>query len=125
MIRSLNDLNKSNLGEYAKRQVRKYFNGTEDGNRTTDPAPDMERTFFCKPLGTKKNPRFNTPVRIVVRTTRRAQTDNRAVSEKAVVDGLVKAGIFKNDTKRWVKKITVPEPEISEEEKTLIIIEEI
>ena len=111
----------SDLPIHYQRQVREKL-ANENENRNTNTAPNMERAFSCKPLGTKENPRFNTPVRIDIRTTRRAETDNRAVSEKAVVDGLVKAGILKNDTKKEIKELNVYEPEINKVEKTIIEI---
>ena len=123
VIKNLKTLENSNLGEYAKEQIRGQLQ--KNDNRNTNTSPDMERTFICKPLGTKKNPRYNTPVRVMVCTTRKAETDNRAVSEKAVVDGIVKAGILKNDTKKRIPELVVPEPEINENEKTLITIEPI
>ena len=105
---------------YQRQAMEKLAN--ENENRNTDSVTNVERAFSCKPLGTKENPRFNTPVRIDIRTTRRAETDNRAVSEKAVVDGLVKAGILKNDTKKEIKELNVYEPEINKVEKTIIEI---
>ncbi|MGW8324055.1 MAG: hypothetical protein ACWGNI_00035 [Desulfobacterales bacterium] len=123
-LRNTADVMRSNLGEYAKEQILNVLGKEKNGNRASDTAPDMEQTFVCKPLGTKKNPRFNSPVRIVVRSTRKRQTDDGAVSEKAVVDGLVKAGILKDDRKEYAR-VTVEEPELSQEEKTIIEIEEI
>lgn len=120
-IFTFHNFESSGLGEYAKEQIRKHLKA-KDGNRNTDTSTNVESAFICKPLGTKENPRFNSPVRIVVRTTYRNQTDNRAVSEKALVDGIVKAGILKDDSKKYVKELIVHEPEISEEEKTEIII---
>lgn len=108
--------------EYYQSQIRRQL---ETCDRNTGAVADVERAFVCKPLGTKENPRFVAPVCVTVRTTRRAEVDNRAVSEKAVVDGLVKAGILANDTKKQIKELFVPEPEIGQEEKTVITIETI
>lgn len=108
--------------EHYQEQIRRQI---ETCHRNSGPVANVERAFVCKPLGTKENPRFAHPVRVTVRTTRRAEVDNRAVSEKAVVDGLVKAGILANDSKKEIKELFVPEPEIGPEEKTIIIIETI
>lgn len=125
MFRSLSDVEKSCLSEDAKEQIRNALKAKND-NRVTNPAPNVEQSFVCKPLGTKENPRFTNPVRIVVCSTRKRETDFRAISEKAVIDALVKNHILADDRKRKnIVSLIVEEPEISNDEKTVIVIEEI
>lgn len=124
-IRTINELNKYGFPDHINEQIRRAFRKKTDDYRVADSAPDAEHPFRCQPLGTKENPRFDSPVRIVVRSTRKHETDFRAISEKAVVDGLVKAGILKDDRKKYIADLIVEEPEISTEEKTIIEITEV
>lgn len=119
-IKSLKQLDRSNLGEYAKEQIHRAFS-----NKTTNPTTNLEQPVVNKQVGKKKNARFNKPVCIDILSTRKRQTDNRAISEKALVDALVKTGILKNDTKNEIIELNVYEPTISSEESTIVIISEL
>lgn len=122
-IRSIKDLSKSNISEYVKQQIRSEF--TKIGNRNTHTSSNLEQFVINKQVGKKKGARFNNPVRIHIITYRCRETDHRAVSEKALVDSLVKAGILKNDSKEEIPEEPIVKVVISDDEKTKIIIEEI
>ena len=93
-------------------------------NRNPGSASNKKRNTWNEQVETETFTRFDRPVNIVVHTTRRRQTDNRAVEEKYFIDALVTAKILQDDRKTFVNRLDVPEPEIGKDEKTIIEIEE-
>lgn len=115
----------SELPECYRKQAKEQLDRQKAHSRNTGSAPDKKRAVRYESLEAKKAPRFNGPVDITVRTTRRRQTDHRAVEDKYFVDSLVSAGILQNDTKKHVRFLDVPEPEIGTNENTIIEIEKV
>jgi Holliday junction resolvase RusA-like endonuclease len=123
-IRSPKDIERYGFPDYIKEQLLNAFKKKND-NRATNTASNMEQSFINKQMGAKEGSRFVNPVRINIFSTRKRQTDNCAISEKAVIDALIKNGILKDDTKEYIKELVVHEPEISKTEKTIIDIVEL
>jgi len=94
----------------------------EDNNRTTLPVADLEPDIGHAPMGEEKAPRFDSPVIIRVISYRKRLHDPDGISVKAVLDGIVRAGILSDDSAKQVKQITF-ESRKSKEEKTIIEID--
>jgi hypothetical protein len=120
MIRTLAELEKSTFGEFAKQQIRKAFDANQ--NRAPNPSAHLECSFGNEPIPAYAGPKFVAPVHIDIYSTRKRKTDIDNISGKAVLDGCVKSGIFKDDSPDYVKSYQVHQPEIGEEEKTIIVI---
>jgi Holliday junction resolvase RusA-like endonuclease len=79
---------------------------------------------MAKQMGTEETPRFDTRVNIRVISYRKVKHDPDGISVKAVLDGIVRAGILADDSTEQVKSITF-ESIKSKEEKTVIEIESV
>lgn len=123
MIKSLSELEKSNLSEDAKRQIRKAFNAKN--NRTSHSASNLELSPRCKSMEAKASKRFTSPVRIDIYSTRERKTDIDNISGKAVLDGIVKSGILRDDSPDEIEAYQVHKATIGNEEKTIIVITEL
>ena len=93
----------------------------ESHSRATLPATNMESHDADAPLAAKETPRFDTPVHIRVISYRKLKHDPDGVSVKAVLDGIVRAGILADDSTEQVASIQF-EGRKSKEEKTIIEI---
>jgi Holliday junction resolvase RusA-like endonuclease len=93
----------------------------ESNNRTTIPAPNVEPHLSDAAVDTKKVKRFDSLVSIKVTSYRARRHDPDGVSVKAVLDGIVRAGILADDSTEQIKSITF-ESIKSKEEKTIIEI---
>ena len=96
----------------------------ESDNRITLPTSDLESDTEHESLSERANGYFNTLVNIRVISYRRLNHDPDGVSVKAVMDGIVRAGILADDSAEQVKSITF-ESIKSKEEKTIIEITEV
>lgn len=114
----------SNLPEYYQKQVETKLKNEKINNRNTSASSNKKRAIRHEPLEEETFTRFDRPVSIIVRTTRRRETDHRAVEDKYFIDSLVTCGILRNDTKKDIWSLDVPEPSIGSDEKTIIEIEE-
>jgi Holliday junction resolvase RusA-like endonuclease len=134
---TLDNLDKTNLGDYAKEQIRRSLAGgsrfnaaacdkkAAPRNRASDTAANVEQYFVNATLPAYAGEKFNSPVRVDIYSTRCRKTDIDNISGKALLDGCVKSGIFTDDSPEYIRQYQVHNPEIGEEEKTLIVIEEI
>lgn len=88
-------------------------------NRAAVPAPDLESDseHGSKTENVDKEvyPRF----RIHVHSKRRRLTDPDGVSAKTAIDGLVKGGIFRDDSAKYISAVTFTQ-ELSKLEETII-----
>jgi Holliday junction resolvase RusA-like endonuclease len=82
----------------------------------------VERTTGNALLAEKKSSRFTAPVSISIYSTRCRATDIDNISGKAVLDGLVNCGIFKDDSPEFIESYQVHKAKIGKEEKTVISI---
>ena len=73
-------------------------------------------------LPADETPAFDTPVNIRVISYRKLKHDPDGVSVKAVLDGIVRAGILADDSSKQIKKVTF-ESRKSKDERTVIVIE--
>ncbi len=96
----------------------------EDNNRTTLPAANVESNTGDEPLGKKGFKGFNSRVDITVTSYRKRNHDPDGISAKAVLDGLVRRQILRDDSTKEVNSITF-KSEISKEEKTIITLVEV
>ncbi len=96
----------------------------ENDNRATLSAPDLESNISDEPLAAEKAPRFTSPVNIRVISYRNRNHDPDGISCKAVLDGIVRAGILADDSAKQVKKISYESIIVKkgEAEKTIIEI---
>ena len=97
---------------------------SESNNRASLSTTNMEQAVSNESLGKKKMPRFDSPVHIHVISYRKRKHDTDGVSAKAVLDGIVRAGILADDSSEQVKSITFESRQAKSEEKTLIEIKE-
>ena len=94
-----------------------------DTDRTELPATYLEPHSGDATLSAYGFKALDTPVNIRVISYRKLRHDPDGISAKAVIDGLVHAGILADDTSEQVKKVTF-ESRKSKEEKTVIEITE-
>jgi len=90
-----------------------------DKDNFTISAPDLEPNPCDAPLGTEKIKGLDTPCRVHFHSKRHRLADSDGISGKAVLDGLVHAGILSNDSAIHVKSVTFSQektkgPEITE-----------
>ncbi len=115
----------SDLPECYRKQAKEKYDKAKVDHRDSGSPSDQKRAVRHEPLEAETVTRFNGQVSITVRTTRRRDTDNRALEDKYFTDALVTAKILRDDKKKYVSKLDVPEPEIGTDEKTIIEIEEV
>ena len=92
-------------------------------DNTTVPFANMESYFSDASLGEKKVERLDTRVSINVHSLRYRLTDPDGISAKAVIDGMVKAGILADDTSKQVEKVTFSQEKIKKPQEEITIIE--
>jgi len=103
-------------------RVCKACNATEN-SAAVSPA-NVERAACDEPVAKKEGPRFDTPCNIHVhsRTNRLSDADGRSI--KALIDGIVGAGILADDNAKFVNKTTQSqETAKGRGEETTVIIE--
>jgi hypothetical protein len=103
---------------------RKKKNGRGDSR----PPADLERTASDEQVASNESPAFGARVGITITPYRIRQIDTDGLSEKAAIDGLVHCGIIRDDSAKevaWVHKSACVKVKNREDEKTVIIIEEV
>lgn len=93
----------------------------EDNNRTTLPVTNLEQNSSHESVGTEEITGFASPVIITVTSYRKRNHDTDGISVKAVLDGIVRAGILADDSAKEIKEIRFKSIK-SSEEKTIIEI---
>ena len=106
----------------ARRKDGNKRSAKNESNITFSP-PDLEQSVGDASLGEKKAPRQNTPVSIHVHSIRHRLTDADGISAKAVIDGLVLAGILQDDSTEFIKQVTYSQ-EKGDEEQTIITLQD-
>ena len=98
---------------------------SNDNNKTTLPATDLESDSSHERMAKKKAKGLDTRVNIHVISYRKAKHDPDGISAKAVIDGIVRRGILSDDSTNEVRKVTFESIVCSrlEEEKTEIQID--
>ncbi|WP_341232394.1 hypothetical protein [uncultured Methylophaga sp.] len=95
----------------------------ESNYRARLSTSNLEQIIGNGSLAKKKLPRFDSPVHIRVISYRIRNTDPDGISVKAVLDGIVAAGVLTDDSSKQVASITF-ENRKAKDEKTIIEIEE-
>lgn len=101
---------------------------TKKTSNSTTPArtPDMESNSWYETLVEEGPSPFSSPVRISIHSKRKRLTDADAVSAKAAIDGLVCAGLLKDDSPEFVKEVSYSQEKVTaEEEETIITLTEV
>ena len=106
------------LAELLKRSHVKVSEDSSAGKIT-----DMEPAAGCGDMEKKENPRFDSPVNIHVHSIGNRLADPDGISAKAAIDGIVKAGVLRDDSAKEVQKVSYSQ-EKGKEEKTIITITE-
>ena len=96
----------------------------EINNKAGFSSTDLEPDISDAALSTYCVKKMASPVSIRVISYRRLKHDPDGISAKAVIDGLVQAGILTDDSSEQVTQVTF-ESRKSKDERTEIIIEEI
>lgn len=88
-------------------------------NKTTSSTSNMESNTGNALLGKKNVKGYASPISLHIHSVRKRLTDPDGVSAKAVIDGIVKAGLLPDDSARYIEEITFSQ-EKGEPEKTII-----
>ena len=94
----------------------------ESDNRASVPATNVEPPAGDESVGAQALPRFDTPVAIRVTSYRKNKHDTDGLSVKAVLDGVVRAGILADDSAKQVTQITFESVKSSDERTVIEII---
>jgi Holliday junction resolvase RusA-like endonuclease len=124
-LKSLLEVEESGYPEYIKEQLRRGFTEKKNRNRTSSSTSNLELSTKRKSVRKNESAAFNSPVRINIYSTRKRKTDIDGISGKAALDGIVNSGLLIDDSSDQIESYQVHKPTICNEEKTLIIIEEI
>jgi len=98
-------------------------NGKNEDSAAVQTA-NMERASTETQNAESGDSKKDTRVSIHVHSIRKRLCDADGISAKAAIDGLVRGGILKDDSPKYVKEVTFSQ-EKGEEEKTIIEIEEL
>lgn len=93
-----------------------------NGNRNTAADANMEQDLGNAALRTNEAKAFSTPCRITFHHVRKRLADIDGISGKAVIDGLVQAGVLADDTAKQVTEVRNCQTK-GETEETRIVIE--
>jgi len=88
------------------------------------PFTNLESGNSDAPLAEEKTSGSNPPYRIHFHSLRHRLADSDGISGKAALDGLVKAGIFPDDSAKYVKSVTHSQEKTKGPEVTEITITE-
>ena len=99
----------------------------EDNNYIAIRSANMEQNTGHGYMEKKKIKRLDSPVNIFVLSRRHRLTDPDGISIKAVLDGIVLAGILPDDTAKEIKGIFFRQEKISKDfpEETILELEEV
>jgi len=112
---------------WSQEDVEKHlakFKHEKTNNRAAVQTPDLESATGDESMGKKAPARLDTPVRVHCHTIGRRLGDCDGRSVKAVLDGMVKAGLLAGDSERFVKEVRFTQG-YGKEDQTIITIESI
>lgn len=92
-----------------------------NNDRPTFPLADMEQDFSHAPLAKKKAKGCPSRACLHIHSYRKRLADPDGVSAKAVIDGIVKAGLLPDDSSDYIEKVSYGQ-EKADEEKTVITV---
>lgn len=96
----------------------------KSNDRDTVTVTNLESDSCDESLGTEKGTRFTAPVSVVFHSIRKRLADNDNLSGKAVLDGIVQAGILADDSAKFVSEVSHTQVK-GKTEKTIVTITEI
>ena len=96
---------------------------SENKNRATLSSPNLEQDLSNAAVDAEDVKGFDSLVSIRVTSYRARRHDPDGVSVKAVLDGIVRLGLLRDDSTKQVKEITF-ESKKSKEERTIIEIDD-
>ena len=82
---------------------------------------DLEQNTSNEAEGSHAAKEINTPVSINVHSVRKRVGDVDGISAKAAIDGLITGGLLRDDSPRFVNRVSYTQ-EPGKEEKTIITI---
>lgn len=91
-------------------------------NRTADTDADVEQDIGDAALRACQAPRVSTPCRVVFTHVRKRLADHDGLSGKAVLDGVVLAGVLPDDSTQQVTEVVHRQVK-GDVEKTIVTIE--
>ena len=94
-------------------------------DNTAYPFANLEPNNSDAPLAAEKTTGSNPPYRVHFHSLRHRLADSDGISGKAALDGLVKAGIFPDDSAKFIKEVTHSQEKTKGEEVTEILIYEV
>lgn len=96
------------------------FNEPDNHNPAAD--AELESDLGDAAFRADEAPRFAAPCRVHFHHVRKRLADLDNLCVKAVIDGLVQAGVFPNDTPQFIAEITHSQSQ-GDQEKTIVTIE--
>ena len=93
-------------------------------DRIIDSDANVEQSTCHEPLAKNEGASCHSRVRITFTHYRKRLCDPDGISVKAAIDGIVKAGLLKDDSSEFIEEIRQKQVK-SSEEKTVIEIEEV
>jgi len=104
--------------------VKERINRGRNKNRPAVSADNMESTPGNESVGAKKIQRLDSPCSIHIHSRRHRLADSDGISGKALIDGLVHAGVIQDDSPEYVTQVTYSQEKVKKacQEETEIII---
>jgi hypothetical protein len=98
-----------------------------DNDNDSGQAADMELPASREPVAAGKGAAFNSRVSVEIVSYRLRLADSDGISAKAAIDGLVAAGILRDDSAKEVSEVRYRQVKVKNEadEKTEIVITEV
>ena len=96
---------------------------TDDDIETTDSAANMESNNTNAPNAALQDGQYHQRVRIHVHSVRKRLADPDGISAKAAIDGIVEAGVLKDDSPEEIKEVLFSQEKTKGEEYTEVTID--
>jgi flagellar basal body P-ring protein FlgI len=98
------------------------MNDKKTNHYSTIQITDLESTSGNEPLAKGESDKVVKKCSIHIHSKRKRLADPSGISHKACIDGLRDAGVFPDDSSKFIKEVTESQ-EISKDEKTVITVE--
>ena len=89
---------------------------------TSVSSDNLEQNISNEQVGAREAPQMVTPCRLHLHSRRYRLADSDGISGKAVIDGIVHAGVLPDDSPKEVTITSQSQEKISREEKEITII---
>jgi hypothetical protein len=104
---------------WTQEEYEAYIRGVAAKDRAAVPVTDLESDSKHGPKTTNVDETVCPRFRLHVHSKRRRLTDPDGVSAKAAIDGLVKGGILRDDSAKYISAVTFSQ-ELSKLDETII-----